>query len=50
MSKLLRIALITLFVLMLVASTFREVGYRHIDNLQSTLDNLPLNSSGADND
>ena len=50
MSKLLRIALITLFVLMLVASTFREVGYRHIDNLQSTLDNLPQNSSGADND
>lgn len=50
MSKLLRIALITLFVLMLVASTFREDGYRYIDNLQSTLDNLPQNSSGADND
>ena len=50
MSKLLRIALITLLVLMLVASTFREAGYRYIDNLQSTLDNLPQNSSVADND
>ena len=50
MSKLLRIALITLFVLMLVASTFRDAGYRYIDNLQSRLDNLPQNSSGADND
>ena len=50
MSNVLRIALITLFVLMLVASTFREAGYIYIDNLQSTLDNLPQNSSGADND
>ena len=50
MSKLLRTALITLFVLMLVSSTFRESGYRHIDNLQSTLDNLPQNSSVVDND
>ena len=50
MIKLLRTALITLFVLMLVASTFREAGYRHIDNLQSRLDNLPQNSSEVDND